>query len=83
MHLSPKLTESDPTLIHQLNKILESHNLRPAENESFRINMDKSILFGQQIYIGSIELNDSDISEKSREFLLKSGKPILNFNGLM
>lgn len=80
-HLSSKLTESDLTLIHQLNKIpeQESHNLRPAENELFGIDMDKSILFAQQIYIRSMDLNDNYISEKLREFLLKLWKPFLNF----
>ena len=70
--------------IHSLYKILgqESHNLRLSDYNSFihvlPSDIDKSLIFAQQIHIRSIVLGSNDIADKSREYLSTSNTPFLN-----
>ena len=76
---SIKLSQLDMEPIYQLNKVLEqeSHNLRLTPNDLFTYE-DKSVLFAQQMFIRSLDLNYRTLVDKSRRYLSLSKKPFLD-----
>jgi hypothetical protein len=75
------ITESEINPIYELNKIInqELHNLRPASMcDSFILYPDKRNLFPQAVLIRSFDLNNMELANKSREFLIQLKRPFLD-----
>jgi len=78
---SLKIVESELYPIYELNKIInqEQHNLRlSVTNDSLSVNQDMQVLFAQSVLIRSFDLNNMEMANKAREFLLQVKKPFLD-----
>jgi WD40 repeat protein len=77
---SAKISKLDLDSVYLIEKVIdqERNNLRPTANEFFMVNNDKSIVFAQCMHIRSIDLNYTEIADKSRQFLLQSKKSFLD-----